>query len=193
MDLGDTNRTFSQDLAYVRAMDASRPTVVLIGVNLGRFTQAPSPTLADKPLTGEEQAGIDGTIDLKHRYSVDDILSDDEKRAMIDKWLTKRYPLFRRNHEENRAMLAELVEASQERGFYPVLVDLPLNLEIADGRLDEPREVYLEDSRTVADKLGSRCSPSSKPSASRTASSTTSRTWWSPGARSGRRGSRARS
>ena len=58
---------------------------------------------------------------------------------MLDKWLTERYPLFRRNHDGNRAMLAELVEASRERGFYPVLVDLPLDLEIAGDRLDEPR------------------------------------------------------
>lgn len=154
MDLGDTNRTFSQDLAYVRGMDESRPTVVLIGVNLGRFTFAPSPTLADKPLSRDERAGLAGTIDLKHRYSVGRILSDNEKRAMLDKWLTERYTLFRRNHDGNRAMLADLVEACKKRGFHPVILDLPLNLELAGDRLDEPRDTYREDCRRVAEKAG---------------------------------------
>jgi len=152
MDLGATNRSYSQDIRYVRHMDRSRPTVVLIGINLGRYTFAPSPKQKDKPVTADERAGLAGTIDLKHRYTVDKILSAEEKRDMLDQWLAERYELFRRYYDGNQALLAELIDACRERGFHAALVDLPLNEEIVGDRLDTPRGTYLEDCRRLAVK-----------------------------------------
>ena len=150
MDLGATNRSYSQDIRYVRHMDRSRPTVVLIGINLGRYTFAPSPNQKDKPVTADELAGLAGTIDLKHRYTVDMVLSDGEKRDMLDQWLAERYELFRRYYDGNQALLAELIDACRERGFHVALVDLPMNEEIVGDRLDTPRGTYLEDCRRLA-------------------------------------------
>ncbi len=150
MDLGATNRSYSQDIRYVRHMDRSRPTVVLIGINLGRYTFAPSPKQKDKPVTADELAGLAGTIDLKHRYTVDKILSDEEKRDMLDQWLAERYELFRRYYDGNQALLAELIDACRERGFHAALIDLPMNEEIVGDRLDTPRGTYLEDCRRLA-------------------------------------------
>ena len=150
MDLAATNRSYSQDIRYVRHMDRSRPTVVLIGINLGRYTFAPSPKQKDKPITADEGAGLAGTIDLKHRYTVDMVLSDGEKRDMLDQWLAERYELFRRYYDGNQALLAELIDACRERGFHAALVDLPMNEAIVGDRLDSPRGTFLEDCRRLA-------------------------------------------
>jgi len=156
IDLGATNPSFTADRRYVRHMDDG-PKVVVIGVSLGRYTAPPPPNVdCDEKLSPELQAALDGGLDVEHRYSKKRIRSVERKKQMLAAWLGERYPLFRANYVANRDELAELLGVCRERGFTAVLLELPLNLEVAGGRLDAAREAYVEDCRRLAGAYGAR-------------------------------------
>jgi hypothetical protein len=99
-DLASRNRTTAQDLKIVARLPEV-PTILFIGVNVGRFTPAPSsPTLtlpaARQPLPPWKQ----------HRYST--ALSIAKKRALVSDWMQRRYPVFKKNYAYNLGMLEKL-------------------------------------------------------------------------------------
>jgi len=143
-NLGSRNRTLTENLALVRELPRV-PTIVFIGVNLGAFTSAqPSVTLA----LPEPTASLPPY--KQHQYSQNHLRSVTEKHALVSAWLRERYPIYQRNYVSSAQALEELVEACRDRGFRPVLLELPRDTEIIGHRLDAPLARYRGTCRTLA-------------------------------------------
>jgi hypothetical protein len=144
-DLGNTNQTFLQDSMLVGAMPKEK-ALVLIGLSIGRYTGDPA----------EGSEGYDpGSVlasdaEVNHHYSVSHVLSDGRKQGLLDKWLAERYPVFQQTNAANTAELDKLVEECRSRDLHPVLLELPLNLDIVGTSLDEPRATYRAGARKIA-------------------------------------------
>ena len=143
-DLASSNRTFAQDVELVGKLPRI-PTVVFIGIGLGRFTPAPSDPIVRLPAPSPVPAGYD-----PHEYSSASILSAAQKRGLVRYWLTYRYPLFTELYAYNRGVLRDLVVACQAKGFYPVLLDLPRDTAIIGHALDRPVARYHDSCEALA-------------------------------------------
>ena len=106
-NLGSKHRTYAQDLAFVKLLPANVPTIVYIGVNLGRFclpARSASITLPrPRPLTHYPQ----------HVYSSTRIQSYSTKRYYVSYWLAARYPEFRANYSAELGMLQKIIRDLQ--------------------------------------------------------------------------------
>jgi hypothetical protein len=160
-NLGANSQSFDHNLTMVTQMPRV-PTLVLIGVSLGRYTHR-APAAGRGPAAGEPWGASDearsaagATIEpyFQHRFTVGNILSDAEKRALVTKWLHDRYPVFKDRYEYCAGQLEALVTACLEAGLHPVLVNLPLNLRTIAARLDTPRDRYGDDCLALAERHG---------------------------------------
>lgn len=152
-NLGATGASYAQNIAMVRRLPDA-PTLVLIGVNVGRYTARPPLTSSTTGLTGA--ALTLGQVDdySQHRFSSRRILTYARKSALLTGWLRERYPVFRERFASNAAQLHELVTACQERGFKAVLLVLPLNLQVIRHRMDTPRARYRRNCTDVSTAYG---------------------------------------
>jgi hypothetical protein len=125
--------------------------VVLIGVGLSRFTQPPTPM---KPATISRipQSAADLHSWRHHR----DLrpLSAAAKDDLVSYWLKQRYKLFQKYLSADLASLERIVTTCQERNLNPMLIDLPVNLAAAHGRLDKARSIYRSRCAAIAHKYG---------------------------------------
>jgi hypothetical protein len=78
----------------------------------------------------------------QHQYSVANNHSDAQKQRMVAKWLTDRYPVFRRNLRYNLAMLEQILVRCRQRGVHAVVVELPLNRDIVGKRFEKAIVLY---------------------------------------------------
>jgi hypothetical protein len=147
LDFGSSSQAFKNDLTIVRAAPAV-PSIVLIGLNVGRFTTIPPKQAA------RASSARAGSVYDPHRFHAGDQLSDASKRALVRRWLRVKYPRFRERYAGDAAVLRELIALCQERGFYPVLVELPLNLRIVRHSWDAPRRRYQRGARAAATAYG---------------------------------------
>jgi hypothetical protein len=135
-NLGSKHRSYAQDLAYVKLLPGDVPTIVLIGVNLGRFclpVRSASITLpSPRPLPYWGQ----------HVYSKDRIQSRAEKRYYVSYWLSRRYPEFRRNYGAEIRMLERIIRACKRLRLKVALVDLPRDLPVIGAAFDAPVSRY---------------------------------------------------
>jgi hypothetical protein len=155
-NLGSSGQTYAQSTTVVKLLPAV-PSVVLIGVNLGRYMPQPVilATRGGEPLTpGAPAAARRARGYEQHQYHVAAILTDAQKRAMVPWWLTHRYPIFKDNFAGNVAELDQLIATCQARGLHPVLVEMPLNQPIIGHAFDEPRKTYRDSCRALAKKYG---------------------------------------
>lgn len=151
-NLGSMNQSFDDNIAMVKILP-DVPTLVIIGVNLGRYTwRAVEPAVTATRI----QPDTSGVISPYngHRFTQDHIAGDVRKRARVQKWLDERYPVFQKNFRYNAGRLYELVALCLERGFHPVIMNLPMNLPIIRHSLDAPRARYANNCRNVAEKYG---------------------------------------
>jgi len=136
-NVGSTNQSFDHDIAMVRLLP-DVPSLVIIGVNMGRFTWKP-------PSKGAAAARVyprEGSVIkpyAQHRFTVNHIMSDAAKRDLLFEWLGKRQPMFNENFRYNAGKLAELVALCRQRGFRPVILSMPLNLQIIRHVMDRQR------------------------------------------------------
>ncbi len=136
-NLGSTNQSFDHNIAMVRQLP-DVPTLVIIGVNMGRYTWKPPPAgAAARRVSPAEGSVIEPYA--QHRFTVEHILSDEAKRELLFEWLGKRQPMFRENFRYNAGKLDELVAVCLERGFHPVILNMPLNEEIIQNVMDRYR------------------------------------------------------
>ena len=149
LDFGSSSQAFKNDLTIVRAAPAV-PSIVLIGLNVGRYTSIP-PRDAARAAASPARAG---SVYDPHRFHVGDQLSDAAKRGIVSTWMRVKYPRFRQRYAGNAAVLRELIALCQEKGFYPVLVELPLNLRIVGHAWDAPRGRYRRGARAAAATYG---------------------------------------
>ena len=149
LDFGSSSQAFKNDLTIVRAAPAV-PSLVLIGLNVGRYTSIPP---ADATPSAASPART-GSVYDPHRFHVGQQLSDAAKRDIVTTWMRVKYPRFRDRYAGNAAVLRELIALCQERGFYPVLVELPLNLRVVRHAWDAPRTRYHRGARAAAAAYG---------------------------------------
>ena len=147
-NLGSRNRTLAQDVELVRALPKT-PGIVYIGINVGRFTAPPSHPTLDLPEPTQSLPPY-----RQHQYSQSRILSIAKKRALLDAWLAKRYPEFKKNYASNLTMLEQLLVACKDRGLRPVLLELPRDTAIVGHALDAPVARYSSGCRALAKKHG---------------------------------------
>jgi len=147
LDFGSSSQAFKNDLTIIRAAPAV-PSIVLIGLNVGRYTSIPPKTTP--PAATGRGAGVYDS----HRFHDGDQLSDAAKRAIVSQWLRVKYPRFKERYAGNAAVLRDLIALCQERGFYPVLVELPLNLQIVRHSWDAARGRYRRGARSAAAAYG---------------------------------------
>jgi hypothetical protein len=72
----------------------------------------------------------------QHRYNQKATHTVKQKERMVEKWNTRRYPVFRRNLRFNLAMLDQLLIRARQRGVHVVLVELPSNRALIGDRFD---------------------------------------------------------
>ena len=123
-NMGSIHQTFRQDLTIVPTLPAI-PTITLIGLNFGRFTSTAGPTRSERY--------------TQHHYSAQHILSDAAKKLLVADWLKRRYPVFKARFNYGLSSLDQLVAECQQRDLHPVLLELPLNLQIVGHAFDAPR------------------------------------------------------
>ena len=158
-DLGTSSQSYAKDITVVNDLPAV-PSIVLIGVNLGRYTFKPSGTGSTGAaqqagdLTPGRDAGASLSTYFQHRFSVSHILTDAEKKVMVGAWLKERYPVFKARYAYNVGELDQLIATCQTRDLHPVLLELPLNLKIVGHAFDKPRTRYRDSCRRLARKHG---------------------------------------
>ncbi len=141
-NLGSRNQTFEQDVALIDALPRI-PVLVFIGVNLGRFTSPPTSTTSTTPVATKGAYS-------QHHYSSARVQSLVKKEEEVRYWMNRRYPVFSERYAANLARLGRLISACQARGYRPVLLDLPRNVEVIGGAFDAPIAQYQEGCRALA-------------------------------------------
>jgi hypothetical protein len=156
-NLGTAGQSYDEDLAVVEKLPPV-PGIVLIGVNLGRYTQPP---LADPGSPAWLPGGDPDPVNpaalfdyVQHRFASFDVGTQAKKQEILQTWLAERYPAFKRRFVYNARLLDKLIIACQRRGLYPVLVNLPINRPFVGHALDVPCRRFGATSRVARDKFG---------------------------------------
>ena len=145
-NLGAKHDTYALDGEVAEVLPQGMPAIVYIGINLGRFCNAPSSPSLELP-----DPVIPPEIYDQHVYSVDRrIQSASLKRYYVRYWLSKRRPEFDAHYSNNIAALDSVVQTCQDRGLYPVLVDLPRDLPIIGHAFDAQVAKYRAGCKRVA-------------------------------------------
>jgi hypothetical protein len=135
-NLGSKHRTYAQDLEFVKLLPKGVPTIVYIGINLGRFCAPPRATTVRLPPAGPlPRYG-------QHVYTESRIQSRSEKRYYVRYWLQRRYPEFRANYNGELAMLQRIIRACRRRHLRVALLDLPRDLPVIGSAFDAPVTRY---------------------------------------------------
>ena len=150
--LASRNQTYPLDGVIADGLP-DEPALVLISVALSRFTNPP----ASHPDLGEP-LGPTPTLSpwRQHLYSTADMLTVAQKRAKVQHWLAKRYPVFKKNEPAEMARLKALVGACKQRGWRVALVELPVNKAIIGHKFDAPIAKYRADCAKLAGDAGIR-------------------------------------
>jgi hypothetical protein len=166
LDFGSSSQSFKNDIEIINnAPDV--PSLVLIGLNVGRYTSIPPKTLEllgrsagwlttvpPEPLAARATRAARGSVYDPHRFHVGQQLSDAAKLGIVRDWLVVKYPRFRQRYAGDYAELRALIALCQKRGFYPVLLELPANLRIIGHAWDGARDRYRRGARTAAADFG---------------------------------------
>lgn len=145
-DLASGDRSTAEDLMLVRELPRV-PSIVLISVNVGRFTRAPSTSSIKLSAPSSRLPRW-----RQHRYSTP--LSVAAKKAEVTRWMQRRYPLFQRHYTYNLGKLEQLIKVCRAKGFRPVLLDLPRNREIIGAAMDAPVTRYHRSCQALAERYG---------------------------------------
>ena len=89
-----------------------------------------------------------------HPFDKRPALPDAEKRELVQKWLVRYYPAFKKVHRFDAAMLDGLIAEGEKRGLDMVIVELPWNREIVGGSFDAALAAYQAPTRAIAAKYG---------------------------------------
>jgi len=100
-------------------------------------------------LTGNGPLAKDYT---RHRYTYDKRLSDEELGESFDTWLTELDTSFEEYFNLNSGYLDTLIKFAMDKGYKPVLLELPLNTVYAQNRIDKHLKLYGDYCQEVADK-----------------------------------------
>ena len=148
INFGAASQSYLRDITIVDKMPHV-PSVVLIGINLGRYTT--SPPASTSAATAIPHGSI-LTSYTQHRFTSGDVHADSAKRALLRDWLARRYPVFKQRYSYNHHQLELLIAECQRLDLHPVLVNLTFNNAIVRPALDAPRARYAKGCRALAAK-----------------------------------------
>lgn len=154
-NFGAASQSYARDIEVVKALPAV-PTIVLIGLNVGRYTLRPVHRLGTSAVLyppPERYPGAAAVYD-SHRFHEGRQHPDEQKREKVAKWMRDRFPIFTARYAENREALRRLITLCEERGFHAVLVELPVNLPVIGAAWDPARQRYQDDCREAARVAG---------------------------------------
>lgn len=158
-NLGTSNQTYDHSIRVVEHLPEGAKIVVFIGVNLGRYTRPKPPNdgsldrVQGAIRTARESGATTIGAYAGSRFVPSDMLSVAEKRAAVTKWLRTRYPVFKKYRRYNEGRLRDLVQLCLDRGYRPVIVNLPINRSIVGRRLNTPRAQVARNCRAVAQEF----------------------------------------
>ena len=94
-NFGSSSQAFKHGITIVRAAPAV-PSIVLIGLNVGRYTSVPPKDAAVTAARASRTVAYDS-----HRFHAGQQLSDASKRTLVSQWLRVKYPRFRKRYAGN--------------------------------------------------------------------------------------------
>lgn len=144
-NIASNSQLFAQDVALVPFIP-HRQTIVFIGVDVVRFSQAAATVTVKLPLPGSIQRF------RQHRYRVSSVLSLSQKRANVETWLREGLPAFEAYYQDDLATLEQEVAACKARGLYPVLLNTPRNTAVIGDKWSAPVETYVAGCAALAAK-----------------------------------------
>ena len=148
-NMGSRNRTLAQNVAIVKDLPQGAQALVLIGVNLGAFTSAQKTATIKLP----SPAPASVSLQQPHQYSTKTgILSTAKKKTLVRQWLADRYPVYKRNFATSAGVLEALIKVCKNRGYKPVLLELPRNSAVIGSYLNAPTTKYRDKCRQLAAK-----------------------------------------
>jgi hypothetical protein len=77
-------------------------------------------------------------------------LSDAEKQKLVQRWLERYYPAFRKVHEFDAKLLEGLIAEGKRRGLDMVIVELPWNSEVVGDAFDQAIAAYQAPTMAIA-------------------------------------------
>jgi hypothetical protein len=89
-----------------------------------------------------------------HAFDLRKTLPDSEKRALVQTWLRKYYPAFKKVHRFDGDMLDGLIAEGKSRGLDMVIVELPWNSQIIGDRWAAAMAESQTRSSAIAEKYG---------------------------------------
>jgi len=89
-----------------------------------------------------------------HAFDGRKALSPAAKHKLVEKWLTKYYPPFKRVLKFNLVMLDQVIKRGKQRGLDMVIVELPNNRDIIGNSFDAAMTAYRVPTKAIADKYG---------------------------------------
>jgi len=147
-NLGSRNAPFELDREVAERLPRDMPAIVFIGINIGRFGNAPSDPALSLP-----DPLIPAPAYSQHVYSIDKrIQSASLKRYYVKYWLIKRWPEFKARYSYNIRIVESIVRTCLRRGLHPVLVDLPRDLPIIGRAFEKPVATYKAGCKQVSTK-----------------------------------------
>ena len=187
-NLGSKHRTYAQDLAFVKLLPGNVPTIVYIGINLGRFCLP----VTSASITLPQAAAA---VLLPRSTSTPRTTSRATPGSATTSRIgfSRRYPEFRANYSSELVHAAAAhprvqAAAPADRAGRPAARPARHRLLVRRPRVALPGRLR----ETRERPGGSRGCTSTAQRTSWTATSSTSSTWWSRGASSSRASSRTR-
>ncbi len=148
-NMGSSNRTLAQNIAIVQALPKGIDALVYIGVNLGSFTSTQKTASFKLP----SPAPVSVPLEQWHKYSTETgILSKAKKQALVRQWLADRYPVFKASFATSAGLLAKLIHVCKDRGYTPVLLELPRDSAVIGSALSAPTTKYRDKCKQLAAK-----------------------------------------
>ena len=149
-NMGSRNRTMAQNVAIVKKLPPGAHAIVYIGINLGAFTS----TQKTASITLPSPAPASVSLEQPHQYgaTTTGILSTTRKKALVQAWLADRYPVFRRDFSTSASVLETLITVCKNRGYKPVLFELPRNTQVIGSSLSAPTTRYRDKCKALAAK-----------------------------------------
>jgi hypothetical protein len=149
-NMGSRNRTMAQNVAIVKALPKGAEAIVYIGVNLGSFTSAQKTAAITLP---SPLPTVEPDLQQPHQYSTETgILSTTRKKALVQAWLSDRYPVFKRNFSTSAGVLETLIKVCKTRGYKPVLFELPRDTAVIGSSLRAPTTKFRDKCKALAAK-----------------------------------------
>ena len=147
-NLGSKHRSYAQDLAFVKLLPKGVPTIVYVGINLGRFCLPPGAATVTLPKPAPLRRYP------QHVYHADDIQARSTKQYYVRYWLSARYPEFRAYYSSELAVLQQIIRVCKQRHLRVALLDLPRDLPAIGHALDGPVSRYHDGCAALAKGWG---------------------------------------